>query len=276
MTILGRFARRPSALLGGLCLLLLVLAILLAPFVLRHTPWATDGLPLLWPGEDPAYPLGTDSLGRDLAAGILSGAWVSLLTGIASATMALIIGAGIGMIAGYYEGWPDTVLTGLTDTVQTIPPFVLAVVIVSVLQPTLWTVILSVGIISWPPTARLMRAQVRQIRDTDYLRAARVLGMGDMRLIATQILPNALPPVIVLATLGISNAILTASALAFLGLGDPGVMDWGTIIGEGREQLLDAWYICALPGAAIMISVLAFNLLGEALNDVLNPQLGDQ
>jgi peptide/nickel transport system permease protein len=144
---------------------------------------------------------------------------------------------------------------------------------VAVLQPSVATVVLAIGIVSWPPTARVVRAEFMSLREREFVLAARTLGMGHGRLIATQILPNALPPVVAVATLSVATAIQTEAALAFLGLGDPNVMSWGTMIGAARDQVVDAWYICVLPGAAIVLTVLGFTLLGEGLNDALNPQL---
>lgn len=258
--------------IGGLCLLAMLVLASVGPLIFSRDPSAMDGLPLLWPAEDPAFPLGTDSMGRDLAAGIASGAWVSLLVGLSSAAVSLAIGVSLGTLGGYYGGRVDNVVMRLTELFQTMPAFVLAVVIVAVFSASLGTIILSVGIVSWPGTARLTRAQVMQVRTRDYVLAARALGMGDLRLLLRHVLPNALPPVIAVGTLSISTGILSAAGLSFLSLGDPQVHDWGSIIGEGREQLLDAWYICALPGLAIMMAVLGFNLVGDALSDRYNPR----
>ncbi|MET0390019.1 MAG: ABC transporter permease [Polyangiales bacterium] len=271
--VLRHAARRPTAWIGAGCLLALLLMATLGPLVFARDPYAMDGLPLLWPAEDPAFPLGTDSMGRDLASGIVSGAGVSLLVGISSAAVSLLIGVTIGALAGYYRGYADVILMRITELFQTIPSFVLAVVIVSLFSAKLSTIIVSVGIVSWPPTARLVRAQVLNLATRDFVLAARALGASDLRLLTRHVLPNALPPVIAVGTLSISNGILSAAGLSFLGLGDPQVLDWGSIIGEGREQLLDAWYICALPGLAMMMAVLGFNLLGDVLNDHWNPRL---
>ncbi|HEX5660488.1 MAG TPA: ABC transporter permease [Polyangiales bacterium] len=250
----------------GASLLSSVLALaLFGPLLFPRDPWAMDGLPLLWPAEDPAYPLGTDSLGRDLAAGIASGAWVSLLVGVSSAAVSLLIGVSMGTLAGFYRGRSEALVMRVTELFQTVPSFVLAVVIVALFGASLSTIIISVGVVSWPASARLTRAQVLRVSAREFVLAARALGMSDARLLVRHVLPNALPPVISVGTLAISNAILSAAGLSFLGLGDPQVLDWGSIIHEGREQLLDAWYICALPGLAIMVAVLGFNLLGDVL-----------
>lgn len=231
------------------------------------------GSPMLWPGEDPAHPLGTDSMGRDLATGLVSGAGVSLLIGLVSTLISAFVGVTVGALAGYHRGWVDAVLLRVIELFQTVPNFVLAVVLVAVFKPSVATAVFAIGIVSWPPTARLVRAEFMQLREREFVLAGRTIGMGHARLILTQILPNALPPVVVVSTLSIAQAIQTEAALAFLGLGDPNVMSWGTIIGIGREQVVDAWYICGLPGLAIIVTVLGFSLLGEGLNDALNPHL---
>ncbi|PUA20061.1 ABC transporter permease [Glaciimonas sp. PCH181] len=273
---LYQLSRNRSALLGIACLLALLSIAIIGPWFYRDSPWDMVASPLLWPGEDSHYLLGTDIMGRDLASGIVSGARVSLLIGLVSATIAAVCGITIGALGGYYGGKCDNVLMRLTEIFQTIPNFVLAVVLVAIFKPSVATIVLSIGIVSWPATARLVRAQFMSLREREFVLAGRAMGMSDIRLIFTQILPNALPPVIVLSTMTVASAIQTEAALAFLGLGDPNVMSWGTIIGGGREQLIDAWYICGFPGLAIMVAVLGFNLLGESFNDAFNPRLRER
>jgi peptide/nickel transport system permease protein len=268
-----RLADQRSALVGAALLLLILAFAVLGPLLRPEDPWDMVAAPMLWPGEDLANPLGTDVMGRDLAAGLVSGARVSLLIGLVSTLIAALLGTLFGALGGFYGGRTDAVLMRVTELFQTVPTFVLAVVLVAVLRPSVTTAVIAIGIVSWPPTARLVRAQFLLLRDREFVLAAETIGMGTTRLILTQLLPNALPPVIAISTLTIAHAIQTEAALAFLGLGDPNVMSWGTIIGGGREQLTEAWYICGLPGIAIIITVLAFNLLGEGLNDALNPHL---
>lgn len=270
MTSLQRHA---SAWLGALLLAGVLLAALLGPWLVPGDPWDLTASPLLWPGSDPAFVLGTDAMGRDLAAGLVSGARVSLMIGAVSTLIATLLGLLVGACGGYFGGWVDNALMRLTELFQTVPKFVLAVVLVAVFQPSVATVVCAIAIVSWPPTARLARAEFMALRGREFVLAARTLGMGPLRIMATQILPNALPPVVAVAALSVATAIQTEAALAFLGLGDPNVMSWGTIIGAGREQVVDAWYICVLPGAAIVITVLGFTLLGEGLNDAFNPHL---
>ena len=161
----------------------------------------------------------------------------------------------------------------LTEIVQTIPPFVLTIILVAVFRPSLRTIVIAICVVSWPSVARLVRAEVLSLREREFVQAGVAMGMSDLRLILTQILPNALTPVIVAASLMMATSILLEAGLAFLGLGDPNVVSWGTIIGAGRESIRDAWYICALPGLAIFLAVLGLNLVGEGLNDAFNPRL---
>ncbi|RVT91658.1 ABC transporter permease [Rhodovarius crocodyli] len=259
---------------GGAVLLALILALaIIGPLLWPGDPWEMAAPPMLWPGEDMANPLGTDVMGRDLAAGLVSGARVSLMIGLVSTLIAAGIGTLFGALGGFYGGSVDAVLMRVTELFQTVPSFVLAVVLVAVFRPSVATAVLAIGIVSWPATARLVRAQFLLLREREFVLAGETIGMGTPRLILTQILPNALPPVIAMSTLTIAHAIQTEAALSFLGLGDPNVMSWGTIIGGGREQLAEAWYVCGLPGIAVVVTVLAFNLLGEGLNDALNPHL---
>lgn len=271
--LLRRLAGNRSAVLGGALLALVLGFALVGPLLWPGDPWEMVAAPMLRPGEDMANPLGTDVMGRDLATGLVSGARVSLLIGLTATLIAASLGTLFGALGGFYGGRTDAVLMRLTELFQTVPTFVLAVVLVAVFRPSVTTAVLAIGIVSWPATARLVRAQFLVLRDREFVQAAETIGMGTPRLILTQILPNALPPVIAMSTLTIAHAIQTEAALSFLGLGDPNVMSWGTIIGGGREQLTEAWYVCGLPGIAIIVTVLAFNLLGEGLNDALNPHL---
>lgn len=262
-----------SAVLGLVLLLSVVAVATLGRLWFPGDPWEMSGAPMLWPGDDAQNPLGTDFMGRDLATGLVSGAGVSLLIGLVSTLISTIVGITVGALAGYFRSWVDEVLMRAIELFQTVPNFVLAVVLVAIFKPSVATAVFAIGIVSWPPTARLVRSEFLQLREREFVLASRTLGTGHARLILTQILPNALPPVVVVSTLSIAHAIQTEAALAFLGLGDPNVMSWGTIIGIGREQVVDAWYICGLPGLAIVVTVLGFSLLGEGLNDALNPHL---
>ena len=268
-----RFARNRAA-VGGLVVLLLILVMAgLADVIFPEDPWDMVAQPLLWPGQDPEYLLGSDLLGRDLMSGLFHGARVSLLFGFAATLAALVVGVAVGAVAGYYRGWADDVLMRVTELFQTVPPFILAIVLVAILTPSAKTIILAIAAVSWPAVARLVRAEFIALRGREFVQAGVVVGMGDARIMLTQILPNAMGPIIVSSSLMVATAILLEASLAFLGLGDPNLMSWGTIIGAGRDALRTAWYIAALPGAAILLTVVSFNLVGEGLNDALNPRL---
>lgn len=265
-------ARHPLAVGGLVILTVMALLGILAPFLFPGDPLAIVAEPFIWPGSDWAHPLGTDSLGRDVLAGIAHGAWVSLQVGISATALGLLIGVGVGAVVGYFGGWVDAVLSRVVEIFQTLPNFVMLVVIVAIAQPSIATLSFAIAIVTWPTVARLARAEFRSIREKDFVMAARSLGYGHLRIILGEILPSALPPIIVTASVMVASAILMESALSFMGLGDPNVVSWGAMIGSGREYLRTAWYLCALPGLAIMLTVLALNLLGDALNEVLNPR----
>ena len=268
-----RYARNRAA-VAGLVILLLILAMAgFADRLFPEDPWDMVAQPLLWPGQDTEFPLGSDLMGRDLMSGVFHGARVSLLFGFSATLAALVVGVTVGALAGYYRGWVDDVLMRITELFQTVPPFILAIVLVAILAPSAATIVMAIALVSWPGVARLVRAEFLALRGREFVQAGTVLGMGDARMILTQILPNAMGPIIVSASLMVATAILLEASLAFLGLGDPNLMSWGSIIGAGRDALRTAWYIAAIPGAAILLTVVSFNLIGEGLNDALNPRL---
>lgn len=271
-SILRRFVRHKAAVAGFFLLLVIIAMAASASFLYPQGPWKLVGRPLLWPSENGKFPLGTDSLGRDLLASVLYGAKVSLTIGLAATLFATIVGTIVGATAGYFGGTVDRTMMGVTEVFQTIPPFVLAVVVVAAFKPSLWSIVAAISLVSWPPLARLVRAQFMQLMPSEFIQAATLMGMSDVRIILTQLLPNAMTPIVVSSSLMIASAILLEAGLSFLGLGDPNVMSWGFIIASGREVLRTDWYITALPGLAILASVLAINLVGEGLNDALNPR----
>lgn len=268
-----RYQRNKGGLvgLGIICVILLVAVS--APFLYPDDPAEMVAQPFLWPMQDSQFPFGTDILGRDLGAQIFHGAHVSLMIGAAATFAAVSIGLIVGSMAGYYGSVVDDLLMRATEVVQTIPPFVLTIILVAVFRPSLGTIILAICIVSWPSIARLVRAEVLSLREREFVQAGIAMGMSDVRLILTQILPNAFMPVIIAASLMMATSILIEAGLSFLGLGDPNVISWGAIIGAGRDSIRDAWYISALPGLAIFLTVLGLNLIGEGLNDALNPRL---
>jgi len=273
VSFLKRFARHRGALVGLAILMVVIVFALVAPALFPQSPWRLVGRPFLAPFALERFPLGTDTLGRDIAAGMVHGARVSLMIGVVSTLVALLIGVPIGALAGYAGGIVDDALMRFTEFFQTIPSFALAIVLVAILQPKLGSIVLAIGVVSWPPVARLVRGEVLSLKSRDYVQAAIAMGQTTPRIIVSQVLPNTLAPIIVMGSLMIGSAILLESALSFLGLGDPNLMSWGYMVGAGRTRLLDAWWISFFPGVAIFLTVLALNLAGEGLNDALNPRL---
>ena len=267
----ARFVRNKGAVVGLVILSIVVLMALSAPLLYPGNPFASVGRPFEPPFT--AHLFGTDSLGRNVAADVVYGAQTSLLVALFATTISIFVGTFIGCFAGYYPGWPDNVLMRVTEFFQTIPSFVFAIVLVAILQPSIRSVIIAIAVVTWPPVARLVRAEMMAMRRREFVEACVTLGMRDMRIIFQEILPNILSPIIVTGSLMVATAILIESALAFLGLGDPNVMSWGFMIGAGRSFLRTAWWLCAIPGVAILLTVLSINLIGEGLNDALNPRL---
>ena len=268
-----RFRRNRSALAGFVLLAAMVAIAVIGPLLYPADPWDMAARPFLWPGEDGTYPLGSDIMGRDVLAGLIHGAGVSMLIGLAATAAAVGIGATVGALAGYFRGWTDDALMRLTEVFQTMPNILFVIVLVAIFQPSIGTIVLAIATVSWPPVARVVRGQFLSLREREFVQSCIVVGMGELRIILTQILPNCLAPVIVMASILVATAILVEAALSFLGLGDPNVMSWGTMIGNGRPSLRSAWYLSAIPGVAIILTVLSLNLVGEGLNDALNPRL---
>jgi peptide/nickel transport system permease protein len=271
-----RYRRRWSAVLGLLLLVLVLLCALFGPLLMPGDPWQIVAKPYLWPVQDISHPLGSDILGRDILQGLVHGARVSLAVGIVATAAALGIGITVGALAGYFGGLIDDLLMRIAEIFQTIPHFMFAFVLVAIFKASLVTIVIAIAIVSWPPIARLVRGQFLTLRERDFVQSCVAIGMSRRKIIFAQILPNAIAPVIVMASILVASAILTESGLSFLGLGDPNLMSWGTMVGFGRQSLRTAWYMAALPGMAILLTVLAINLVGEGLNDALNPRLGNR
>lgn len=267
------FARKPAAMLGLVLLALLASLAIFGPMLHPGDPMRMAGRPFLWPGSNPRFPLGTDQLGRDVLLGMIQGAGVSLTIGLGAAASAIVIGVVIGGAAGSASGWLDDVLMRITELFQTIPSFLFALVIVAITRPSLAHVTLAIAAVSWPGVARVVRAEMLSLRERDFVASCRIIGMGRLRIVVTQMLPNCLASVIMLASLLVATAILTEAALSFLNLADGNVMSWGRMIGNGRSALRQAWYLSVIPGGAILLTVLALNLVGEGVNDALNPRL---
>ncbi|WP_311970653.1 ABC transporter permease [Pseudomonas baltica] len=261
------------ALLLGLAILLSIsIAALLANWLYPADPFDIVGRANQWPGSNPRYPLGTDMLGRDLTAGMLHAARVSLLVGVGAAALSVLIGTTVGVVSGYTGGWLDDCLMRLTELFQTMPSFLFAILLVVILQPSIASIVFAIGITSWPQISRLVRAEALRVRQQDFVSAALTMGIRHPAIIWRHILPNSISPVIVATSILIAQAILTEASLSFLGLGDPSVISWGSMVGAGRSSLRTAWYMTAIPGGAIFVAVMGFMYLGNGLNDLLNPR----
>jgi len=274
MKSLARHFMRNGGAVAGLALFAVVAALALAaPLLYAHSPWMMVGKPMLLPFADAKFVMGTDMLGRDVMAGLVHGARVSLLVGLVSTAAALTAGVVIGAVAGYAGGWLDDALMAFTEFFQTIPQLVMAVLVVAILSPTLPSIIGAIALVSWPPVARLVRGEFIALREREFVQAAVVIGQRPWRIIVSQILPNAMSPIIVMGSFMVATAILTEAALSFLGLGDRNYMSWGFMIGAARGVIRQSWWLSIGPGVAILLTVLAINLIGEGLNDALNPHL---
>lgn len=267
-----RFCRSLPGMVGGILLLILLATALLADVIYPGDPWRMVAMPNIPPLSE-GYIFGTDQLGRNIAAGIVHGARMSLMIGFVSTVVSVVIGTCVGAVAGYFGKRVDDVLMRVTEFFQTIPSFMLAIVLVAIFTPSLGSIVASIAIVSWPPIARLVRAEFLSLRDRDFVRAARLGGHSSFNIIFHQILPNAMSPIIVMASLMVATAILIESGLSFLGLGDRNFITWGFMIGAGRTMIREAWWLSAIPGVAIFITVLALNLFGQGLSDALNPRL---
>ena len=270
------FRRNIPALVG-----VFILAVIILLTLYGQLFYTGDAFDVVWapherPGVTPEFPLGTDYLGRDLVAGLLTGGGATLAVGATAAMITMIIGITFGALAGFYGGWVDNLLMRITEFFQVLPAILFAMVLVTLFSPSLFTIAMAIGVVSWPQTARLTRAEFLKIKELEYVTAARAIGAKNKRIIWKVILPNAMPPLIVSATLTIGVAILFEAGLSFLGLGDPNVMSWGLMIGANREYILDAWWPVTFPGLAIFFTVFAVSLIGDGLNDAFNPKLRER
>ena len=273
------FRQNRGAVAGLFIFVLLVLTAVLAPLLAPHDPTMQyrDAflLPPVWQeGGRPEFLLGTDAVGRDMLSRLIFGARYSLFIGIVVVSIALVGGVVIGLIAGFFRGWVDAVIMRVMDVILAFPSLLLALVLVAVLGPGLTNAMIAIAIVYQPHFARLTRAAVMGEMQREYVVAARVAGAGNLRLMFRTILPNCLGPLIVQATLSFSSAVLDSAALGFLGMGaQPPAPEWGTMLAEAREFILRAWWVVTLPGLAILVSVLAINMMGDGLRDALDPKL---
>ncbi|MDB4470667.1 ABC transporter permease [Deltaproteobacteria bacterium] len=267
-----RLRQNRMALAGGIIVLCMFLMASVASLV-SSDPAAIDiSQQLLSPSW--AHPLGTDDLGRDVLVRMLYGARISLLVGFVAVGISCLIGIFLGALAGYYGGWIDALIMRFVDIMLCFPTFFLILAVIAFLDPSIWNIMIVIGLTSWMGVARLIRAEFLSLRQRDFVLAAQALGSSDFRLIFRHILPNAMSPVLVSATLGIAGAILTESALSFLGIGvQPPTPSWGNMLITGKQTLGSAWWLSVFPGLAILITVLGYNLLGEGIRDALDPRL---
>ena len=269
------FKRNKSAVFGLIILFTVFLIAALAGVIFPEDPFKLIGKPMSGPGAN-GFLLGSDTLGRDVAAGIAHGARTSLMIATLATVVAVLIGGLFGGLAGYYGGWVDDILMRVTEMFQTIPSFIFAILIVAIMKPSIESIVIAIAVVSWPAVARLVRGEFISLRNREFIQACHTVGMSDARIMLKEILPNCLSPIIVAGSLMVATAILIESGLSFLGLGDPNIISWGFQIGAGRTVLRSAWWVCTFPGVAILLTVLAINLVGEGLNDALNPRLRER
>jgi peptide/nickel transport system permease protein len=274
VSLAGRILATAEGAAGVAILAAMAALALAAPWLFPGDPLAIAGPPMLPPFEGWAHPLGTDRLGRDVAAGIVHGARTSLAVGLAAAAAALSIGALVGTLAGLIGGWTDEALMRVTEAFQTVPTFLLALAFVSVGGGSVLTVVAAIALSSWTDSARLARSEVLAIRGSAYVANARVAGMHPVAIALGEVLPNALPPVLSLSAVIVAASVLIEAALSFLGLGDPNVATWGGMIAEGRAVLRSAPWLSVLPGLAVMVTVLGVYLAGEGLAEALARRKG--
>ncbi len=269
----NRFRANRFAMAGALLIVVMFLVSLLAPFITPYGPDELDLYHVLMP-PSAAHWFGTDDLGRDVLTRVIYGARISLKVGFVAVGIAVAIGTVIGLVSGYYSGHLDNILMRVVDIMLCFPTFFLILAVIAFLEQSIWYIMIIIGLTGWMGVARLVRAEVLSLRERDYVMAVRALGAGDARIIFRHILPNALSPVLVSATLGVAGAILTESALSFLGIGvPPPTPSWGNILTAGKEYIEFAWWLTLYPGLAITVTVLAYYLVGEGIRDALDPRL---
>jgi len=266
------FRRNHAAMVALAVLTLIILIAIFGPSIYPTDPFDMVWAPFSPPGAD-GFLLGTDYLGRDLLAALIHGSRASIVIGLAAAFMSVFIGVTVGALAGFYRGWVEEVLMRVTEFFQVLPTLLFSMVIVALFGASLPMITFAIGIVSWTAVARITRSEFLRIRELEYVTASRASGARNAKLMFQIILPNALPPIIVQAALMVGSAILFEAGLSFLGLTDPNVVSWGQVIGSNRQYILDASYTVTIPGVAIFVTVLAISLVGDGLNDALNPKL---
>ncbi len=267
------FLRNKAAVIGLAMFAFIILMTIFGPSIYGTEAGKMIARPFSPPGDPLAPRLGTDYLGRDILAGIIGGGRTTLVVGAVAASMSMSIGLVVGSLAGYYGRWIDSALMRLTEIFQVLPALLFAMVLVTLLEPSARTVALAIGLVSWPAAARLTRAEFLRVREMEFVKAARAIGCGDIRIMLRTILPNAMPPLLVATTLTVGIAILFEAGLAFLGLGDTSTISWGSMIGNNKGYILEAWWTVTFPGFAIFFTVLSISLIGDGLQDAFNPKL---
>jgi ABC-type dipeptide/oligopeptide/nickel transport system permease subunit len=271
----GRFWRSRNAVIGTVIVGLLAGVAIGAPWLAPHDPVRNDLTVALRPPASPGFILGTDDLGRDMLSRIIWGSRISLSVGLGVEGIAVVIGTALGLLAGFYGGWADGIVSGATNIMFALPRLLFALAIIAALGSSLASVFIALGIVGWPTVCRLIRAEALSIRPKEFVDAARATGAGDRRIIFRHVLPNALGPLIVIGTLGVAHVMLAEASLSFLGLGaQPPTPSWGTMLSGGQAYVWSAPWLTVLPGLAIFIAVLGLNLLGDGLRDVLDPRVG--
>ncbi|MBI5756629.1 MAG: ABC transporter permease [Nitrospirae bacterium] len=268
-----RLKRNRLAVLGGVIVICLFAAAVFAPVVSPYEPNDINVRHILEP-PGIKHPFGTDDLGRDILSRVIWGSRISLSVGFVAVGIATVIGIILGAISGYYGGWIDRIIMRFVDIMLSIPTFFLLLAVIAFLEPSIWNIMIVIGLTSWMGVTRLVRAEFLSVKEREFTHAARALGASDLRIIFNHILPNSMAPVLVSAVLGVAGAILVESALSFLGIGvQPPTASWGNILTAGKDNIEIAWWLSVFPGLAILVTVLAYNLLGEGIRDAIDPRM---
>lgn len=268
-----RFRKNKLAVAGALMVIFLFGIAIFAPWLAPYDPGQINVKKVL-EGPSAEHPFGTDQLGRDVLSRMIYGSRISLLVGFVSVGIACLLGVLLGALAGYYGRWVDNLIMRFVDIMLCFPTFFLILAVIAFLEPSIWNIMIVIGLTGWMSVARLVRAEFLSLKERDFTLAEKALGAKDWRIIFQHILPNALAPVLVAATLGVAGAILTESALSFLGIGvQPPTPSWGNILTAGKDNIQIAWWLSLFPGLAILLTVMAYNLLGEGIRDAIDPRL---
>jgi len=270
--ILKRLLRHHLVLVGAIILVPMFFCAVLAPLISPHNP-AEPNLKNILAPPSLTHPFGTDTLGRDVFSRVIYGSRISLLVGFVSVGIATLIGLILGAVSGYYGGMTDEIIMRFVDLMMCFPTFFLILAVIALLEPSIWNIMIVIGLTNWMGIARLVRAEILSIKNKEFILAAKAIGLPELKIIFSHILPNALSPVYVVATLGIGGAILTESALSFLGIGvQPPTPSWGNILTQAKDNIEVAWWLSLYPGLAIFLTVMGYNLLGEGLRDFFDPR----